>query len=262
MSLEMLVLFAFGLLWGSFLNVLIFRYNTGHSFVRGRSKCFSCESVLGFFELVPLFSYFSQRGKCLKCGSSVSPQYPLVEFLSGMIFVFTGEVFSPFLSVIHSTQFLFIVLIFSALLVISMYDFRHKIIPDFFVYGFILLSFFYKIFIYSQFQEGDILTFLVPDVLSSFFAFLFFFSLWFLSKGKAMGFGDAKLAIGLGLFLGPLYAFLAVLYSFWMGAVVSIILLCAKRKSFTIKSEIPFGPFLVAGGALVFFFDFNVFNFF
>jgi prepilin signal peptidase PulO-like enzyme (type II secretory pathway) len=257
-NLEISLLFVLGLLWGSFLNVVILRYNTGRSFVSGRSVCFSCGKVLGVSELIPFFSYFFQGGKCLSCRSSISIQYPLVEFLSALTFLLAGGLFNPFY-LVNLPYFLFIVFIFSLLLAISVYDTKHKIIPDVFVYTFITVSFFYKIF--TSWKEGGdiILSSIIPDIFTALLSFFFFFLFWFLSRGRAMGFGDAKLAAGLGIFLGPYNAFLAILYSFWAGAIVSVGLLFFKGRSFTIKSEIPFGPFLVTGAALIFFFGIDVF---
>src|SRR5690606_24099342 len=86
--------FLLGLIIGSFLNVVIYRYNTG-SAIKGRSYCFTCRSQLRWYELVPLFSFLIQRGKCRSCRSLISIQYPLVELTVGVVFVFLAYRYNP-----------------------------------------------------------------------------------------------------------------------------------------------------------------------
>ena len=126
--IDLIIIFIFGTIIGSFLNVFVLRYNTGVSFVTGRSRCFSCSKDLHWYELIPLFSFLMLRGKCLKCKSKISYQYPLVEGLTGIIFV------AVFL-VIGLAPILPLYLIVASLLIaMSVYDFQHKIIPDGMVY--------------------------------------------------------------------------------------------------------------------------------
>lgn len=125
-------IFIFGTLVGSFLNVVILRYNTGKK-LSGRSRCQSCARVLSWSELIPLFSFLFLRGRCNTCGSAISYQYPLVEILTGVVFL---SVFLQFQNILEN---IFALIIFSTLIVIVVYDMRHKIIPNGLVY--FLLSF-------------------------------------------------------------------------------------------------------------------------
>ena len=135
---------------------------------------------------------------------------------------------------------------------------RHKIIPDLMSLIFGIIAFI-GIFIFSDgilnFHIPTLYTFFSGPLLALPFAFL-----WFVSRGTWMGFGDAKLALGLGWMLGISQGFSAVVMSFWIGGFVSVLLLIFSKK-YKIKSELPFAPFLVVGTILVFLFNLNFFNF-
>jgi leader peptidase (prepilin peptidase)/N-methyltransferase len=257
--------FIFGTIIGSFLNVIILRYNTGQS-MRGRSGCFSCGKKLSWYELVPVFSFIFQLGRCGVCKSKISWQYPLVELFTGAIFLgiflkFSNLLFiSPKQLVLMSIYFM---VIFSILIVILVYDLRHKIIPDDLVYTFATISLGSMFFDFTTFQLS------IPTILPVFagpILFLPFFFLWFVSGGRWIGLGDGKLALGIGWFLGLSLGASAILFSFWIGAIVGIALMIffslnSYSKRITMKSEIPFGPFLIFGLFIAFFFDLNIINF-
>jgi len=261
--IEGIIFFILGVSIGSFLNVLILRHNTGNT-ILGRSFCFSCGKILKASELIPLLSFVVQGGRCNTCGSRISFQYPLVEGVSGILFAALGSVvlvrygywlegawFPVALMFSYWT-------IFSILLVISIYDIRHKIIPNTYVYSFIGVAFLYKVFLYWPNESDSFLNYVLQDVSTGFLMFLFFFFLWFLSRGKAMGLGDAKLAFGIGVLLGPEGAWWAFVASFFIGAVLGTYLLFLGRNRFTMKSEIPFGPFLSLGALLSLLADINI----
>ena len=128
------IIFVFGAIVDSFLNVLAYRYNTGKG-IRGRSECLSCGKQLGWIELVPLISFLWQKGRCRSCSAKISRQYFVVEMFTGLLFVtlayrFAGDAFS--------TTFYWV--LFSLLTVILVYDLRHKIIPNNLVYAFSFLA--------------------------------------------------------------------------------------------------------------------------
>jgi prepilin signal peptidase PulO-like enzyme (type II secretory pathway) len=212
------------------------------SFVTGKSKCFSCSKDLHWYELIPLFSFLMLGGKCLKCNSKISWQYPIVEFITGVIFV--GIFFK-----IGLTPLLPLYLVISSLLVaMAVYDFKHKIIPDGMVFSFIILSLavlFYSLPVKEIFNYPYSLELLAGPILFSFFAFF-----WLISGGKWMGFGDAKLALGVGWMLGFSGGIFSIALAFWIGAVVSLILLALQKIKIakfklSFKSEIPFAPFII-----------------
>jgi len=260
--LNLFITFVLGTIIGSFLNVVVLRYNTGLSFVTGKSKCFSCSKDLHWYELVPLFSFLVLSGKCLKCKSKISYQYPIVEFITGVIFVLTFLRFglTPLLPLYF--------VIASVLIAMSVYDFKHKIIPDGMVVFFIILS---AIIMYLSVPISELLAFppVSLDLLAGPILFAFFAFFWLISGGKWMGFGDAKLAIGVGFLLGFSGGVYAIMLAFWIGAIFSLVLIglqkikIAKFK-LSMKSEIPFAPFIILGLFIQLFTNWNIqtlFNF-
>ncbi|MFH0755133.1 MAG: prepilin peptidase [bacterium] len=240
--INLLIIFIFGTIIGSFLNVVVLRYNTGLSIIKGKSKCFSCSKDLFWYELIPIISFLMLDGKCLKCKSKISYQYPIVEFLTGIIFV---GLFLKFNLTLLLPLYFFIALL---LIIMAVYDFKHKIIPDGMVFTFIGLSI---IIFFSTHSLNELLSFpLSLDLFAGPILFAFFAFFWLISKGKWMGFGDAKLGLGVGFLLGFSGGVFAIIFAFWIGAIISLILiLLQKIKIFkfnlSFKSEIPFAPFII-----------------
>ncbi len=237
------IIFGLGLIVGSFLNVVIFRLNTGRSIATGRSKCARCSKTLSWHELIPVFSFLSQRGKCRSCKAPVSFQYPLVELITGLVFVlmYTHIVLAQGFVLSSWIAFLFSMIIASLLIVITVYDLRHKIIPTKISYPFIalsLISVVWKFLTIPGFSFGNAL-------LAGLLLAAPFFFLWFFSKGRWMGFGDVLLALGMGPLVGITGAITVFLLSFWIGALAGLVLI-AFSKAYGIKSEVPFAPFMVA----------------
>ncbi len=256
-----------GLIIGSFLNTVIYRYNTGRT-VGGRSQCLSCGATLAWNNLLPIASFLFQRGRCATCRSRISFQYPLVEFAAGALFALTaGKFFPPPATLLSWPALawplaLTIVtwIIMSLFIVITVYDLRHKIIPDHLVYAFIFFGAIYALT--EVVRSGASLGSLRFNLLAGLLFFSVFGGLWFFSGGRWMGFGDAKLVLGLGLWLGLWPGLTALILGFWLGAGVGLALvLLSRSRYFTMKSEIPFAPFLVAGALLTFFFNLNVIPF-
>lgn len=258
LSILTIIFFVFGSIIGSFLNVVILRFNTHRTF-GGRSACMSCKSELKAYDLVPVISYCILGGRCRDCKTRISIQYPLVEVISGIIFAllflkFSGLFFASTLD--FSFTYAFYVTIFSLLLVIAGYDARHKIIPDSLVLAFGILSF-VGLFLFDSFGFYPHLPSLT-DILAGLAMALPFALIWFLSKGNWMGLGDAKLAIGLGFLLGMSKIASGIIFAVWSGAIVGIILMLFSKK-YSIKSEIPFAPFLILGTFLSFIFELQLF---
>ncbi|OHA24393.1 MAG: hypothetical protein A3D50_00040 [Candidatus Taylorbacteria bacterium RIFCSPHIGHO2_02_FULL_44_12] len=244
--------FAVGAIIGSFLNVLSLRFNTGVG-IGGRSKCLSCGAHLKWKELIPLLSFVVQRGSCHTCKSKISWQYPLVEFSAGIIFTLILLRF-PLDSgsgLFSSGLYLFVTCL---LIVISVYDIKHKIIPDQFSYIFIAVAFIH-LFI------GGSTWFHLPnvwDILAGPILALPFFLLWLFSKGIWMGLGDAKLMVGIGWLLGLNGGINAVVLAFWIATGVSLIWMFSTYRKFKSKTEIPFGPYLILGMYIVLLFGVKV----
>ena len=251
-TLSLILTFVFGVVVGSFLNVVALRFNTGMG-LGGRSKCLSCGTTLTWKELIPLFSFAVQKGSCKKCKSKISWQYPLVEFIAGVIFVMIFISFPP-LDALTAVSTLIQVIIGCLLVVISVYDIKHKIIPDGFVYTFASVTLL-NLFIggSSWFHVPTLEMFIAGPLLAIPFALL-----WAVSKGNWMGLGDAKLTLGIGWLLGVSAGINALVLAFWIAAVVSVIWLLALHKKIKPKVEIPFGPYLILGMYLVLLFHIQV----
>lgn len=273
--------FIFGTLIGSFLNVVILRYNTGKNIFgpRERSVCFSCSKTLAWHELVPVLSFVALRGRCSGCKSSISWQYPFVEIATGLLF---AAIFKNFVELNPTAIFLsaLYAAVWSLLVVITVYDLRHKIIPDGIVYAFSVIAFL------TVFVPGSVAYVAGLNSMFTYWGFAwssivaglafsgFFAGLWYVSGGRWLGLGDAKLVLGVGLLLGLERGFTAMALAFWIGASVSILLMLAgavtkvirqsrlhrRLATLTMKSEIPFAPFIILGTLISFFCSINIFG--
>jgi len=204
--------------------------------------------------LIPVFSYLFLLGKCAYCKAKISIQYPIIEVLTGLAFLLILQRVYLFpIAVIYFA-------VFSILLVIAVYDYRHKIIPDGLVFAFIGLSFLRIVAEY--FLGGGAFTY---DFVSGLLIALFFATLWWVSDGRWMGFGDAKLALGIGWLLPFCQNLSAIMLSFFVGSIVGLFLMFvakinSRRKGipFYFDKEIPFAPFLIFATFVSFVFNFDV----
>jgi len=250
-----IVVFLFGLIVGSFLNCVIYRLaaserraspseagrETGGSFLKGRSFCPHCKHTLALQDLIPVFSFIFLKGKCRYCGQKISWQYPIVEISTAILFLLMTEAkpLSP------ETGFLMVISCF--LIVIFVYDLKHYIIPDKVIYPAIVIAliFNFQFLISKQFLIFN------SQILSAFGAAAFFVFIVLLSRGRWMGVGDIKLSFLIGLILGWPNALIALFLAFFIGAIIGVGLVVSRRKR--MKSEVPFGPFLVTGTILALF---------
>lgn len=253
--------FIFGTLIGSFLNVVVLRYNTGKG-LGGRSSCQSCGRQLAWFELLPILSFVALSGKCKVCSSTISLQYPLVEGVTGLLFL------GLFLKGVVGVELVIVAVIGALLISIAVYDARHGIIPDGLVYAFGVFALAY-VFLLSHNPAY------IPSALSLLSGVIIafpLFVLWFISNGRWIGFGDVKLSLGMGWLLGISGGISALMFSFWIGALVGVALLALPRvigkrklkihhKDLTMKSELPFAPFMIVGIFLVYFFELNIISY-
>lgn len=246
-----LAIFVLGSIIGSFLNVVIYRYNTGWSIVSGRSRCMSCGHELAWYELLPVFSFIFLGGRCLNCRSKISWQYITVELLTASLFCLS---FWHWGGLLNFGQVIFSWIMLALLVVIGVYDWRHKIIPDHFVYTLMILGFLYQVF-QAWVWPMDITFF--NAVLSGAYVTLPLAFIWLISRGRWMGFGDVKLVLGLGWWVGLGLGFYGLVWSFWIGAIFGVLAMAFGLTKFgkriTMKQEIPFAPFLIIGFMLVYF---------
>lgn len=279
------MLFALGAAFGSFLNVLALRYQPGQAVfdlkkISGRSRCPHCRKKLRWYELLPIVSFLFLRGRCSACRKKISFQYPLIEIASGAIFAAVPWHFKNFFPVgailpIRSDLtgfYIFAVLwilIFWTLLLVSVIDARHYLIPDElnWILGFLgagvlavkltLMDWAPDIFRYFTRGYALVLSpfgggFLVNHAAGAVAAAGAFFVLFYLSRGRAMGFGDVKLALVLGFALGLPDTVIMIFFSFFFGGIFGAAAVCLGRKK--LKSMMPFGPFIALGALAAVFF--------
>jgi prepilin signal peptidase PulO-like enzyme (type II secretory pathway) len=250
-----------GLIIGSFLDVVVSRFHTGKS-INGRSRCMSCGHTLSWYELFPLFSYLVLKGRCKNCGGYIPFRLLTMELSTSVLFVLA------YISAPSWIFFFFSLVLISLLIVVASYDVQHMVIPNEFVIGALGLALFHLALVSSWFTNLDVL---VPYIFSAIGASVFYAALWVVSKGTWIGLGDAKLAFPLGLMLHYIDAFSFVVMSFWIGAFVSIAVLLIQRILYsgkhrlpilsvplTMKSEVPFAPFMIAAFILVYLEHINV----
>lgn len=236
-----ILFFVFGTIIGSFLNVVICRLSIGESIAENRSYCPLCKKKLVWYELIPIISFIVQKGKCRACKKKISLQYPLVEIFTGLIFVL---IFNAQYSIFDTC---FLLLISCFLIILFVYDLKYYLVSDKIVYPAIIIAFLYQL-------QFSIFNYLSAAVIAG----GFFLVIILISKGKWMGMGDVKIGILMGLILGLPKVFVALFLAFLIGALVSILLMALKKK--TLKSEIPFGPFLTAATLLAVFWGDKLLN--
>lgn len=244
-----LLLIILGLVTGSFLNVIVYRetHQSEKSSKKffpdwfwGRSYCDHCRKKIAWYDNIPLLSFILLQGKCRRCRQKISFNYPLMEILTAGEFVWIYWLLQQFsffgrVEGIYSLALLLYWLyIFSSLLVIFIADLQAQIVPDWVVIPAIVIS------LLRVVQSGR-----WPLLWSGLASMGFFLFLYLLTKGKGLGFGDVKLGLLMGLFLGPGQTAVAIFLAFLTGAAVGVILILLGKKRF--GQKIPFAPFLVAG---------------
>jgi len=236
--LYLIIFFILGLVLGSFFNVVGYRLPRGERFSKGRSICPNCKHKLSWYELIPLFSFLFQKGKCRHCNSKIALFYPIIELSCGLLFMICYYSFG------FSYELLLSLSIVSLFLIVLVSDLLYLIIPD------EIIIFFGIIFLILQ---TLILGF--PNILfqlgSSLILFLFMFFLMklglFLFKKESLGGGDVKLMALVGLVLHPILGILVVFLASLIALPISLVLLYTKKEK-----VIPFGPFLVLSFLLLF----------
>lgn len=228
-----LFVFIYGLLIGSFLNVCIYRIPLGKTVVKGRSYCPACTALIPWYCNIPVFSYLFLKGKCLYCKSKISPIYPVVELLNALSYLLVLYIYGFTLSGF------FIMALFSILIIISFIDISLQIIPD----GLVLLigilgagNAIYQILAFDAHWYNFVIGFFAASLLLLLLGLVY---------ENGMGGGDIKLMAAAGLFIGWKLILLSLFVGALYGGVAALILILSKKGS--LKSAVPFGPFLSLG---------------
>jgi len=234
-GIEVTLIFILGLIVGSFINVCICRIPKNESIVYPASHCPKCHSNIKLVDNIPLISYILLKGRCRNCKSKISIQYPIVELLTGLIYLII------YLAYGLSVQTLIYIVLSSALVIIAFIDLHEQIVPDVIslpgiVIGFII-SFFVPYISFINSGLGVIIGGGIILIIGMAGSAIF--------KKEAMGGGDVKLAAMIGAFLGWRYIIISLFLGFFLGALAGIVLILSKIKSR--EDTVPFGPFIVLG---------------
>lgn len=231
----MALLFFIGSAVGSFLNVLIDRIPRDESIFLSRSYCEKCKKRLAWYDLIPLFSFLLLRGRCRYCKHAIPSRLFLVEMLNAIGYV---AIFFLTYSTLPLSVILILCAIFSTLIVLFFIDYYHSIIPDILLIVLLVLGTVYHLLIHPI----KIPTYIIVGLIS----FLFLYIPYKITSGKGMGYGDVQFAFVIGFLLGFPQIIVAFYGAFLTGALLSIILIIAKKKKLR-GDTIPFGPFLIIG---------------
>ena len=218
----------YGIIIGSFVNVLILRIPIKESVALTRSHCMTCGHVLSWSELVPLFSYLFLGGKCRHCKTHISAQYPIVEALNGILYVIL------YLACGISIECILYCLCASALLALSVIDWRTHEIPIGFNIFILLLGLIRLVTDIGNWSQYVIGLFAVSG---------FLFLLFLITKGRGIGGGDIKLMAATGLLLGWQLNIIAFLLGCVIGSIIHLSIMAIKKAG----RELAFGPYLSAG---------------
>ena len=229
----LVLVFVYGAIIGSFLNVCIYRIPANESIIKGRSHCMSCRYQLAWRDLIPLFSWLAFRGRCRKCGGKISVQYPLVEALNGAAYVVIFSIIGfdgtqpLILSVLYS-------LMASALLALSIIDWRTYEIPLGFNIWIGILGVIHLVVDSEHWHDYVIGFFAVSACIQVI--------VW-VSKGRAIGGGDAKLMAAAGLLLG----WKLIILAFAVGCILGSVIHITRMKVSGADHMLAMGPYLAMG---------------
>lgn len=237
-----------GAIIASFVGVIVARLHTGQSFITGHSRCDACNKQLSSISLVPIVAFIASRGRAQCCGARISAASPLAELVLGALFVLA------YYRLGFTWALPFMLIALALLLALVLYDLEHQILPSELLYPFVVVSGF--VAYQSATNVSDFLiSFLIAVSIGGSLA-----AVHFLSRGRAMGLADAPLALGLALLTGST-ALSGFIFSFWIGAVIGIVLLLRRPKGSRMGVEVPFAPFLACGFLLAYFTQWNLFTY-
>lgn len=246
-----LVLFIFGCLFGSFLSVLVHRtLHRQKGIIFGQSRCPKCKHRLHALDLIPILSWLFKRGRCSYCHKEISPIYPALELISGLLFVssYNMVMFNSNFDFFNSyltdwmlvMKIVFLCLISLNLLIIFFSDLQKKAIPNIFLYSWIALCLL-AYFLITPWGLDQ----LYGKILAVLTALLFFGGQYLFSRGKWLGSGDIYVAVGMGLLLGFPKLLIAIFLAYLTGSLISMLLLFSKKLK--AGQSVPFAPFLMIG---------------
>ena len=264
--------FALGACVASFLNVVIWRVPRGESIVRPPSHCPTCGAAIRWYQNIPILAWLALRGKCANCRAPISPRYILVELLGGCLFLAAFvHLFARIPAVAVSQESVLTLLVWwiwiSLMIVGSMIDFDHKLLPDFVTVGGMILGvLFHAVQSLLLFLSRPAHSFALPfdhstirlfdySIVASLLGLVFGFGLLWLirflgskaCKREAMGLGDVFLMGAVGALFGPCAVLVTLILSSVFGSVVGLSMVALSKTKFGRFVEIPYGPYICLG---------------
>ncbi len=240
-----IIVFVFGTLLGSFYNVVGYRLPKGLSIVKPGSFCPKCNHSLKWYELIPVFSFLIQKGKCRQCGGRISLFYPFIELSTGILFLLSYLLFGL------SVEFMISILISSFLVIVIVSDVNYLIIPDettlFFSFLALLIN-----FVFYGWKEG------LESICCGIFLFVVMYFIMLLGnklfKKESLGGGDIKLMFFVGCVLSVTNGLFAIFLSSLLALPISMYVYVKKKSRL-----IPFGPFILLATLVIFLLDIDIF---
>jgi len=260
LELNILLIFFLGASVGSFINVLVYRLPLNQSFIFGRSKCPKCEYQLSWFDNIPILSWFLLFGKCKKCKDNISLNYPIVEFLTGLLFtlnLYSKPTFYLDSPILLSRIFGFLMIFICISL--CLFDFKFFWLPNFITFIGLLIGLISSLFI--SIYEGFNFSYFLSSLLAALLGYLIFLALRIFGekifRKPVLGKGDEKLVALLGSFLGVQGILITIWLSFNSAGIIILIGLLFKK--FKRNQKIPFGIFISISGLSVWYFGNQLF---
>lgn len=242
-----IMLFIYGCVLGSFYGVVGERLANGKSIIKPPSSCTFCGKRLKWYELIPIFSFFIQKGRCNNCHEKLSLFYPFIEFLTGILFVISYFIFD------FSYSFYISIFISSYLVIVIVSDIKYYVIPDEVTIFISLLLLIFNYFAYGY-------NYFISHLISSFSLFIFMYLLSFIGKiifkKECLGGGDIKLMFVIGLFLNTYNGLFSVFLASALALPLSLYLVYKKKDSM-----VAFGPFLIIASLIIYFTGFDIVTF-
>ena len=232
MDEALIVIVLFGLVWGSFLNVLIYRIPAGKNIVFPPSSCPQCSAKIRPYDNIPVLSFILLAGKCRRCRAPIPMTYFLVELLTPILFFLMYRHFSL------SFHFLTACLFTCAMIILAFIDLKHQILPDSITLPGIVLA-----VIYAAFRPDLTLrSSLAASAGGAAFLLLIYWGYYLLRKREGLGMGDVTMIILIGAYLGPALTVLTLILASFAGSIVGALMLIFGKKD--LQHALPFGSFL------------------
>jgi len=242
--IEYLEIFILGLIIGSFLNVVIYRMPMEKSIISPPSSCPNCGYRLKWYDNIPVISYLILKGRCRNCKTEISLIYPLIELLTGILFVFAFAKWGL------TIDFAFYAYFIASMIAIAFIDLKHFIIPDKINFAGILVGF---IFAYLR-QDFTVLDALIGGLVGSLFLLAIYF-LYLKVRGiEGLGMGDVKMLAFVGTFTGYFGSLFVIFVGSLLATIVGVFFLKLKGNQDITKTALPFGPFLAIASIIYIFF--------